>query len=103
MKIRILILMITICLGTFGCSSLGGLLALETTDPRENSMAAISSPHAGFLQDDPQSFEVYNSAPYALHIEFEDIASHSNQTPIHGDGGASLNAYAACLTLKVMF
>ena len=50
-----------------------------------------------------KSFAVFNNNPYALHLEFEEADLESYQTPVNGDGGASLNAYAACLTLKVMF
>jgi len=49
------------------------------------------------------SFRFYNSNPYALHLEIEETDSQGELEPLNGDGGASLNAYAACLTLKVIF
>ena len=48
-------------------------------------------------------FQVYNSNPYALHLEIEETESQGEIELLNGDGGASLNAYAACLTLKVIF
>ena len=46
---------------------------------------------------------IFNSRPYALSLDVEAMEQDALQTPVHGDGGVSLNAYAACLTMKVMF
>lgn len=103
MKITILILMVTICLSNAGCSALSGLIAFDPVRQfRERPETALPL-YGTIALDESQSFEVYQSAPYALHLEFLDALSQSDLATIYGDGGASLNAYAACLTLKVMF
>jgi hypothetical protein len=103
MKARIFILMTTLCFCTIGCSSIGGLIAFDQADSNGKGFEVRHQLPSQFTQDDSTSFEVFNLSPYVLHLEFDEIASNSNQTPVRGDGGASLNAYAACLTLKVMF
>ena len=58
----------------------------------------------GSKSDNPVgSFSVYTNNPYALHLEIEDTDRSGKIEQFNGDGGASLNAYAACLTLKVIF
>jgi hypothetical protein len=46
--------------------------------------------------------KIDNNRPI-LHLAFVSADPTSNRASILGDGGASLNAYAACRTLKVMF
>ncbi len=103
MKNAILVTMICLCLGASGCSSLGELVILEPTLYRQTRNDVSSSIQPLMDQNSSKSFQVYNSNPYALHLEFEEADWEPYQTPVNGDGGASLNAYAACLTLKVMF
>jgi hypothetical protein len=95
--------MTTLCFCTIGCSSIGGLIAFDQANPGVSGFEMRHQLSSQFTQDDSTSFEVYNHTPYVLHLEFDEIESNSNGAPIRGDGGASLNAYAACLTLKVMF
>ncbi len=40
---------------------------------------------------------IFNGSPYALSLDVEEVEQDALQTPVHGDGGVSLNAYAACL------
>jgi hypothetical protein len=56
----------------------------------------VSHSHTG-------SFTVYTNNPYALHLEIDETDASEKIEQLNGDGGASLNAYAACLTLKVIF
>jgi hypothetical protein len=95
--------MTALCFCTIGCSSIGGLTAFDQAYSNGNGFEMHHQLSSQFTQDDSTSFEVYNHSPYVLHLEFDEIESNSKGAPIRGDGGASLNAYAACLTLKVMF
>ncbi len=98
-----LIVMIAFCLGATGCSSLGELVALDPTLYSQTRHDVSPSIQPLMDTNSSKSFAVFNNNPYALHLEFEEADLQSYQTPVNGDGGASLNAYAACLTLKVMF
>jgi hypothetical protein len=49
------------------------------------------------------TFTVYTNNPYTLHLEIDETNTSEETEQLNGDGGASLNAYAACLTLKVIF
>ena len=98
---RIAIILFSLTL--IGCSSLGGLIP---TNPASYVAYGVDSQrplHPALDQNKSKSFEVFNHHAYAVNIGFEKPATDPIRTPIRGDGGASLNAYAACLTLKVMF
>ncbi len=103
MKNAILLMMITACFGASGCSSLGELVtpAPAIYSQAQNDASAYIQPLTDEISS--KSFQVFNNNPYALHLEFAEADLEPYQTPVNGDGGASLNAYAACLTLKVMF
>ncbi len=103
MKIRLLILAMTLCMSATGCSSFGEFV---TRVPAHNTSFRnpVLSPDAlQTAQSNSGSVNVFNSNTYTLSLDVEEIEPDLVQTPIHGDGGVSLNAYAACLTLKVMF
>ncbi len=103
MKKLILIVMTIICLGSIGCSSLGELMTGNQALYSDAGLDPLPPVHLNMDQNESKSFQVFNNNPYALHLEFDREDLNKNQTPVNGDGGASLNAYAACLTLKVMF
>ena len=98
MKSLCLILFVAICFSTMGCGTLAHIVQTNM----------ITNPGGGLFEDPtadhlPGSFQVYSSDPYTVHLEIEDFDSNEELEPLNGDGGASLNAYAACLTLKVIF
>ncbi|MBL0715221.1 MAG: hypothetical protein JJV98_16150 [Desulfosarcina sp.] len=97
MKTLNFILITAVCLSTIGCSSLSGLIPMRPAALNESVY------YSQLVQNNPTSFEIFNNNPYALRLEIEETAPDSNWIPVRGDGGASLNAYAACLRLKVMF
>lgn len=98
MKSLCVLICITICLSMTGCSTLTHIVETHFTvqpgnDVFENATA-----------DQPLGrVQVYNNNPYTVHLEIEESDSHQELEPFYGDGGVSLNAYAACLTLKVIF
>ena len=98
MKSLCVLICITICLSMTGCSTLTHIVETHFTvqpgnDVFENATA-----------DQPLGrVQVYNNNPYTVHLEIEESDSHQGLEPFYGDGGVSLNAYAACLTLKVIF
>ena len=98
MKCLAIILFLSICTSMFGCSTVAHFMQGNYIEQPGNewTKGAIVETHAG-------SFQVYRNNPYALHLEFEEINSQGELNQLNGDGGASLNAYAACLTLKVIF
>lgn len=99
MKFLAILTTIAICLSATGCSTMAHIM-------HSSNYAAPSDDHwidcAG-KNIRSGSFRVYNSNPYALHLEIEETDSQGEMELLYGDGGASLNAYAACLTLKVIF
>ncbi|MDJ0886058.1 MAG: hypothetical protein QNI89_02100 [Desulfobacterales bacterium] len=103
MKKRLLILAMTFCMGFTGCSSLGDFITVDPARYTEASHDALSPDALHTVHNDSKSFHVFNSNPYTLSLDVEHTEQDSLQSPIYGDGGVSLNAYAACLTLKVMF
>jgi hypothetical protein len=103
MKNMIPIAIIIFSLMTIGCSSLGGMMPMGTGFHGANGVDALPPLYPELTPKESKSFEVFNRNPYALNIGFEEPVSDPMRTPVNGDGGASLNAYAACLTLKVMF
>ncbi len=98
MKSLCVLICFTICLSMTGCSTLTHIVETHFTvqpgnDVFENATA-----------DQPLGrVQVYNNNPYTVHLEIEESDSHQGLEPFYGDGGVSLNAYAACLTLKVIF
>ena len=102
-KKAFILVTLTLSLGATGCSSLGELVALDPTLYSQTRNNVSPSVQPLMDANSSKSFTVFNNNPYALHLEFEEADLESYQTPVNGDGGASLNAYAACLTLKVMF
>jgi hypothetical protein len=98
MKSLGLIILLIFCLSTMGCSSLAHIMQTNYAKQLDSAwtQGALADPHAG-------SFRVYNAEPYTVHLEFEETNSQEGLEQLNGDGGASLNAYAACLTLKVIF
>ena len=97
------IAIIIFSLTTIGCSSLGGLMPMGPGFHGAKGVEVLSPLHPELAHKDRKSYEVLNHNPYAINIGFEDSGSDPMRIPARGDGGASLNAYAACLTLKVMF
>lgn len=98
MKLVMLFILIAMCLAMTGCGTMAHIMQTNF----------ITQPDHGVLEnttDEVQSigFRVYNSNPYAVHLEIEESDPSQELDPLNGDGGASLNAYAACLTLKVIF
>jgi hypothetical protein len=81
-----------------GCGSLAHIV-------HNNFLTASDDRSAGDMTPGDRSgtIRVYNNNPYTVHLEIEETDSQREMEPINGDGGASLNAYAACLTLKVIF
>jgi hypothetical protein len=81
-----------------GCSTMAHIMHNNFTAQPENGWVERSGPdnYAG-------GFQVYTRNPYALHLGIEDTNTLEDMERLNGDGGASLNAYAACLTLKVIF
>jgi hypothetical protein len=91
------ILMI-ICFSTIGCSTLAQIVHPTYAEQLDSAwMQGVDTDH------NVGSFPVYNAEPYALHLEIEETDTQEGLEQLNGDGGASLNAYAACLTLKVIF
>jgi hypothetical protein len=81
-----------------GCSTLAHFVKTNMIlAPADDAFIDITADHQ------PGGFQVYDSNPYTIHLEIEEPDSTSESEPLYGDGGASLNAYAACLTLKVIF
>lgn len=103
MKNMIHIAIIIFSLTTFGCSSFDGLIPMGPGFHGATGVDAWRPLHPELIQNRLKSFEIFNNNPYAVNIGFEEPVSDPIRTPVSGDGGASLNAYAACLTLKVMF
>ena len=98
MKLAMLLMFIIFCLAATGC---GGLAPILQPSYAEQLDSAWTQGAAGDRQ--ASSFQVYRADPYAVHLEIEDTDSQEGLEHLNGDGGASLNAYAACLTLKVIF
>ena len=99
MKCLVIIMVITISALMLGCSSMAHIMQSNfSLQPSSNDWSEEfkTDSHLG-------SFSVYTNNPYALHIEIEDTDRSGEIEQLNGDGGASLNAYAACLTLKVIF
>ena len=103
MKIGNLIVTIVLSVSAIGCSSLGGWIPRGPVPYAANGVEVLSPLHPELAHKDRKSYEVLNHNPYAINIGFEDSGSDPMRIPARGDGGASLNAYATCLTLKVMF
>jgi len=99
MKVLIGTTLLLFSLTTFGCGSLSLRL------PNDLEASAYSTAHAVYptRANESNGLEVYQKAPFALQVGIEEAQPDSNANTINGDGGASLNAYAACLTLKVIF
>jgi len=98
MKLVMLVILIAMCFVMTGCGTMAPIMqATFVTQPDHGVL--------GNTTDKVQSigFQVYNSNPYAVHLEIEESDPNQELDPLNGDGGASLNAYAACLTLKVIF
>lgn len=98
MKLAMLLIILFFCLAATGC---GGLAPNLRPTHAEQLNSAWTQGAAGDRQ--ASSFQVYRADPYAVHLEIEDTDSQEGLEHLNGDGGASLNAYAACLTLKVIF
>ena len=98
MKSLCIIIFITVCFSMIGCSSLTQIVQTNFMAPPETTLSGnvIPSKQLGSLQ-------VYDSNPYTVHLEIEERDTNEKLEQLNGDGGASLNAYAACLTLKVIF
>lgn len=98
MKCLGIILLIIMMASMLGCSTMAHIMQDNFTTQPENEWVEQSGSdnYAG-------SFQVFARNPYALHLEIEDTDTLEDMERLNGDGGASLNAYAACLTLKVIF
>ena len=97
-KLLRVLFIITICFSMMGCSTVAHIVHMNMAKPTEDGRYEEAS--ADFQ---PGAFKVYMNNPYTVHLEIEDPDLHEQSEPFIGDGGASLNAYAACLTLKVIF
>ena len=98
MKSLVLITIIAMCFIMTGCGSLAHIVQKNfRMEPDSRSGGDITPGHQ------PGTIRVYNNNPYTVHLEIEETDTQREMEPLNGDGGASLNAYAACLTLKVMF
>lgn len=98
MKSLCIIILIAISFSMTGCSTLSHVVGIDfAVQPGSDlSEYATTNHQIGSVQ-------VYNSNPYTIDLEIEESNSHQELEPHNGDGGVSLNAYAACLTLKVIF
>ena len=101
--IRLIILATALCMSATGCGSLGGGITIVPAYNTDVRYTDLSPDALQMVQSNSQSFHVFNSNPYTLSLDVEEMEPAFVQTPVHGDGGVSLNAYAACLKLKVMF
>ena len=99
MKCLVIIMLITISASMLGCSSMAHIMQNNLRLQPSSSDWSEEFKTDGHLG----SFSVYTNNPYALHLEIEDTDRSGEIEQLNGDGGASLNAYAACLTLKVIF
>jgi len=98
MKFLTIIFIMGTCFSIAGCGSLAHIVQSSyMTQPGNRSF------DQGIADLSPNSFRVYHNNPYTVHLEIEETDSQEEMQPLNGDGGASLNAYAACLTLKVIF
>ncbi|GEM_PF-2186897 len=98
MKFLIIMLIMGTCLSITGCGSLAHIVqGSYITQPGNGTF------DQGITDLSPSSIRVYHNNPYTVHLEIEETDSQEEMQPLNGDGGASLNAYAACLTLKVIF
>jgi hypothetical protein len=98
MKVLCILTFVAICFSMTGCSTLAHVMETNFTVQPGNDLLnnATAGQSLGRVQ-------VYNSNPYTIHLEIEESDSLQESEPLNGDGGVSLNAYAACLTLKVIF
>ena len=98
MKALTLLFLIWFCLSTAGCSTLAQIMQPTCAEQLDSAWTQGAA-------DERQAnhFQVYGAAPYTVHLAIEDTDSQEGLEHLNGDGGASLNAYAACLTLKVIF
>ena len=98
MKFFGLSILLLVYLATMGCSSLAHIMQASYAEQLDSAWTqdTVADHSAG-------SFRVYNADPYTVHLEIEETDSQEGLEQLNGDGGASLNAYAACLTLKVIF
>ena len=98
MKPLAILILLIFCLSTAGCGSLVHIM-------QDNSAGQLHSAWSQGAHIDRQasSFRIFNAEPYTVHLEVEDTEPKEGLEQLNGDGGASLNAYAACLTLKVIF
>lgn len=98
MKLFAIFILALFCFSAAGCGSLAHILQPDYAEQLDRawSQGAHTDHQAG-------SFRVYNAEPYTVHLEIEETEPQEGLEHLNGDGGASLNAYAACLTLKVIF
>lgn len=87
-------ILIATCLLMTGCNSLAPMMHMNPDSARMQGV---------HLENHPDGFRIYNANSYAVHLEIEETDAQEGMEHLNGDGGASLNAYAACLTLKVIF
>jgi len=98
MKFLCVLTIIAIFLTMTGCSTLTHIVETNfTAQPDSDLFQNTIADHT------LGSVQVYNSNPYTIHLEIEESDSPQELEALYGDGGVSLNAYAACLTLKVIF
>jgi hypothetical protein len=96
MRFTGIFILIASLLSLTGCSSLAHIMHMNGSLPHDNTWTQdiqAASQSAGFL--------VFYTNPYTVHLEIEETFSQEGIEQLNGDGGA--NAYAACLTLKVIF
>lgn len=77
-----------------GCHSLAPIMQMNTDSAW---MQGVN------LENHPEGFRIYKASSYTVHLKIEETDAQEGMEHLNGDGGASLNAYAACLTLKVIF
>jgi len=98
MKSLSVLILIAICFSMTGCSTLSHIVGVNFAAQHDNGLYENSTANRQI-----GSVRVYNNNPFTINLEIEESDSRQELEPHIGDGGASLNAYAACLTLKVIF
>jgi hypothetical protein len=98
MKLVMISILIAMCFAMTGCGTMAHIMQANFITQPDNGLFGNTT-----AESQSVGFQVYNSNPYTVHLEIEESDPNQELEPLNGDGGASLNAYAACLTLKVIF
>lgn len=98
MKFLCSLIFVALCFSMTGCSTLVHIVKTNFIEQPGNDLSENAT-----ADNTLGSVQFYNSNPYTVHLEIEESDSSQELEPLNGDGGVSLNDYAACLTLKVIF